>query len=36
LDVSPTAVLAGLTWGIPNRFSGGIEIALAPELRSPM
>ena len=34
--VSPTAVLAGLICAIPTRFSSGIEIALAPELSSPM
>ena len=36
LEVSPAAVLVGLTWGIPNRFSVGIDTALAPELKSPM
>ena len=33
--VSPTALLVGLTCGIPARLSGGIETALAPEFTSP-
>ena len=33
--VSPTALLVGLTCGIPARLSSGIETALAPELTSP-
>ena len=36
VDVRPTAVLAGLIWAIGTSFSSGIEIALAPELNSPM
>jgi hypothetical protein len=35
-DVRPTAVFAGLTWAIGTSFRIGIEIALAPELNSPM
>jgi hypothetical protein len=34
--VKPVAIVAGLIWGIPASFRSGREMALAPELNSPM